>query len=119
MSAKREDEIMIQDTLAKIEAQIQNASSLTPERRAELIKSLETLKAEVNDLARTNQEDAASIAGFTGVSTYEATRAQKNPELLQHSLDGLSASAVQFEKSHPRLYKAVESISNTLSNIGI
>lgn len=110
---------MIQDTLAKIEAQIQNAASLSPERRAELMQSLETLKAEVNQLAQTNKDDAASIAGFAGVSTHEAMREQKNPELLQHSLDGLSASVVRFEKTHPRLYKAVESISNTLSGIGI
>jgi septal ring factor EnvC (AmiA/AmiB activator) len=110
---------MIQDTIAKIEAQIRNSSSLTPERREELNQLLATLKAEVNDLAKTNQEDAQSIAGFTQVSAHEAMRAEQNPALLQHSLDGLTASAAQFEKSHPRLYQVVQSITNTLSNLGI
>lgn len=110
---------MIKDTLAKIEEQIQNSANLTPERRAELQKLMETLKAEVNELAQTNEDDAASIAGYTGVSTHEAMRSEQNPELLQHSLNGLTASAAQFEKSHPRLYQAVQSVTNTLSNIGI
>ena len=110
---------MIQDTIAKIEAQIKNAASLTPERREELTKLLATLKAEVDDLALTNQEDAQSIAGFTQLSTYEATRSAQNPQLLEHSLGGLTASAAQFEKSHPRLFQAVQSITNTLSNLGI
>jgi queuine/archaeosine tRNA-ribosyltransferase len=110
---------MIQDTIAKIEAQIQSSSSITPERREELKELLATLKAEVNELAVTNQEDAQSIAGYTQLSAYEATRSTQNPALLQHSLDGLTVSAAQFEKSHPRLFQAVQSITNTLSNLGI
>lgn len=110
---------MIQDTIAKIEAQIEGSATLTPERREELTALLATLKAEVNELAVTNQEEAQSIAGFTQVSAYEAMRSEQNPALLQHSLGGLTASAAKFEKSHPRLYQVVQSITNTLSNLGI
>lgn len=110
---------MIKDTLAKIEEQIQNSASLTPERRAELIKLLETLKTEVSELAETNADDAQSIANFTQLSTHEATRSEQKPELLQHSLGGLSASVASLEKTHPRLFQAVQSITDTLSNLGI
>ncbi|HEY1171908.1 MAG TPA: DUF4404 family protein [Verrucomicrobiae bacterium] len=99
---------MIKDTIARIEAQIQNSTSLTPERREELNELLDTLKAEVNQLT----DSGKSIVSRT-VETGDA------PELLQSSLDDLTQSAAKFEKSHPRLFQAAQSITNTLSNIGI
>lgn len=110
---------MILDTLQKIEARIQGASVLKEESRKELLGLLSTMKSEVADLSRTHSEQAQSIAGFAEVSTHEATREDKNPELLQLSLKGLSASATGFETSHPRLVEIVNSICNTLSNLGI
>ncbi len=110
---------MIEDTIGKIEARIQGADTIKEERRRELLQLLGTLKAEVEELSKTNQEQAESIAGFTGVSTHEATRAEQNPELLRLSLDGLSSSVTELEKSHPRLVQIVNAISNTLSNLGI
>jgi len=110
---------MIHDTIARIEAQIRNSANLSEERRAELAALLATLKAEVGELAKTHGEQAASIAGFAQVSAHEATRSQPNPEALQHSLSGLEASVSEFEKSHPRLVNIVNSISHTLSNLGI
>lgn len=97
---------MIRNTIAKIEAQIENSTSLTPERRKELTELLEELKAEVNQLTDT-------------VPVENRVKHTENPELLQQSIDELTEAAAKFEKSHPRLFQAAQSITNTLSNIGI
>lgn len=110
---------MIQDTISRLEAQIQDSKNLPPARRAELTSLLSTLKSEVNELAKTHSEQAESIAGFARVSAHEATRSQPNQQALQHSLGGLEASVSGFEGSHPRLVQIVNSICNTLSNLGI
>ena len=110
---------MIQDTIAKIEERLQRTGSLREEQRAELLKLLVSLKEEVGDLSQTEPEKAQSIAGFTAVSAHEATRDEKNPELVDLSLQGLSRSVQGFEESHPKLVQAVNSICTTLSNLGI
>jgi hypothetical protein len=110
---------MIEDTVSNIEAKIQASDSIKDDRKRELLQMLGTLKAEIATLSKTNSEQAQSIAGFTELSTHEATRAQQNPELLQLSLKGLSSSVDGFEKSHPQLVQLVNSISTMLSNLGI
>ena len=110
---------MIEDTIGKIEARIEGADAIKEDRRHELLELLGTLKSEVATLSQTHGEEAQSIAGFTEVSTHEATRAEQNPELLKLSLDGLGSSVRGFEESHPRLVQIVNAISNTLANLGI
>ena len=110
---------MIRDTIGKIEERLRGAESVNDENRAELLKLLATLKAEVSDLSETDAEQAQSIAGFAAVSTHEAIREDKNPELAELSLKGLSSSVQGFEESHPKLVQAVNSICTTLSNLGI
>jgi hypothetical protein len=110
---------MIEDTIAKIEARLENSEALSQDKREELQQLLSTLKLEVAKLSKTHAEQAQSIAGFTEMSTHEATREQQNPELLKLSLRGLSSSVEEFEKSHPKLVQIVNSFSNILSNLGI
>ena len=110
---------MIDDTIAKIEARIRKANSVPEENKAELLSLFSTLKSEVAQLAQTHEEQAQSITGFTEVSAHEATREERNPELLKHSLDGLSSSVTGFEESHPKLVQIVNRICTTLSNLGI
>ena len=110
---------MIEETIGKIEAKIENAETVREDRRAELLQLLGTLKSEVAELSRTHREEAQSIAGFTEISTHEATRTDQNPELLNLSLKGLSSSVTGFEESHPRLVQIVNAITHTLSNLGI
>ena len=110
---------MIQETISKIEAQIRQSDAVQPQSKAELLSLLATLKAEMAEIARTHGEQAQSIAGFTAVSTHEATREEPNPQLLKLSLEGLSSSVQGFEESHPRLVQIVNAISTTLSNLGI
>ena len=110
---------MIEDTLQQIESRLRSSESVPKERRAELLKLLTTLKSEVAELSKTHGEEAQSIAGFTNISAHEATRAEQNPELLSLSLKGLTSSVEGFESSHPQLVRIVNSISQTLSNLGI
>jgi len=110
---------MIEDTIDKIEARIKTGESINPERREELLQLLATLKSEMAALSQTHGEEAQSIASFAAASAHEATRTQQNPQLLKLSLEGLSQSVDGFKKSHPRLVQVVNSISNTLSNLGI
>ena len=110
---------MIDDTIAKIEARIQAAEAIKEDRRHELLELLGTLKSEVANLSETDREHAQSIAGFAELSTHEATRAEQNPRLLDISLQGLKSSVSELEKSHPQLVQIVNSISHTLSNLGI
>src|SRR3974377_1390266 len=98
---------MIEDTIGKIEARIQGADAIHPDRRDELLQLRGTLKSEVAALSKTHGEQAQSIAGFAEISTHEATRAEQNPELLKLSLEGLGSSVQGFESSHPRLVQLV------------
>lgn len=110
---------MIDDTIQKIEAQLQSAEAIPAERRRELLELVAKLKAEVSTFSRTHGDEAQSIAGFTQVSAHEATRETPNPQLLGLSLKGLRSSVEGFEETHPKLVQVVNSISNTLSNLGI
>lgn len=110
---------MINETIKQIEARIQSADALPPDRRRELLDLLTKLKSEAGELAKTHNEQAQSIVGFTQVSAHEATRADQDPALLNLSTEGLRKSVEEFEKSHPKLAQVVNTISTTLSNSGI
>ena len=110
---------MIDETIAKIEAKIQKVNSVKDENKQELLNLLGTLKIEISELAKTHAEQAQSIAAFTEVSTHEATRQEKNPELLELSVRGLESSVHGFETSHPQLVEIVNAFCLMLSNMGI
>lgn len=110
---------MINETIKQIEARIQSAEALAPERQRELLDLLAKLKSETGELAKTHNEQAQSIVAFTQVSTHEATRAEQDPALLNLSTEGLRKSVAEFETSHPKLAQVVNTISTTLSNSGI
>ncbi len=115
----RKDGDMIEDTITQIEERIEKTKSLNDEKKRELLNLLSILKTEVSELSRTHTEHTQSITGFAGVSIHEAIRKEKNPQLLELSLQGLSTSVEGFESSHPQLVGIVNSICNVLSNIGI
>jgi len=112
-------ETMNEKTIGEIEARIRGADSNSDDRKRELLELLGTLKAEVGVLEKTHDEQARSIAGFAQLSAHEATRAEQNPQLRELSIQGLRSSVEGFEKSHPQLVAIVNTISNTLSNLGI
>jgi hypothetical protein len=110
---------MIRENLDKLEATVREAGTLKEENRAELLELVARLKDETSDLAKTNAEQAHSIAAFAAVSAHEATRAEPDATLRELSLRGLSHSVSRFEESHPHLVQVVNSICNALSNLGI
>ena len=110
---------MIEETIRNIEARIRSAEALTGDGKRELLRLVGTLKTEITDLSRTRAEHAESITGFIDRSTHEATRREKNPELLRLSLEGLEASVKGFEASHPKLVAGVNSVCTMLANAGI
>jgi chromosome segregation ATPase len=109
----------MQDTISKIEERIRNAGTMQEQSRAELLDLLGQLKSQISTLSQTDQEQAQSIAGFTEVSAHEATRGEKNPQLLQHSLGGLKSSVEELEQSHPQLVGVVNRLAAMLANMGI
>lgn len=109
---------MPRDTVESIEDRIKRAD-IPPEKRRQLLGLLDTLKGEVESLARTHGDDAQSIASLADVSAQEAVRPQPKPEVLKLSLAALDKSVEDFETSHPSLVRIVNEISMMLSNIGI
>jgi hypothetical protein len=110
---------MIKDTITQIEEKLAKDVSVAPEEKEELLRLLKVLSAEVNELAKTHAEQAESISHFARASTHEATRKERDPQLLKLSLKGLSSSTEGFEVSHPRLVEIVNRISHVLANMGI
>jgi hypothetical protein len=77
---------MIKDTMKVIKGKIQKESSISNERKTELLGLLSTLESDINKLSKTHSEHAESITGFIERSTHEATRREKEPELLNFHL---------------------------------
>jgi hypothetical protein len=110
---------VIQNTMKKIKAKIQQGSSVTNERKTELLSLLSVLETEITNLSKSDSEHAESIAGFIERSTHEATRRKKHPDLFTISLAGLTASVKGFEASHPVLVADINNFCAVLANMGI
>ena len=110
---------MLDETLAKLEANIRESDAIQADQKAELLRLLTTLKSEIATLEHTHAEQAASVLGLTERSMHEAIRQPKDPQLTASALQELAASVAELEVSHPQLVNAVNAISVLLSNIGI
>ncbi len=110
---------MVEDTLKRIEREIIGNDNLSQEKKQQLTGLLTELKEQILNLNNTNTIDAASIANYAETSIREATRQEKSSELLSHSIEGLSLYAKKFEVSHPTLIGVINTIGQTLVNIGV
>jgi hypothetical protein len=110
---------MIKTTIESIESKVKNTDSMGEEDKQELLKLLSTLETEVLDLSKTHPDEAESITGFTQVSAHEATRGQRNEQLVHLSIKGLTSSIDGFESTHEELVRIVNSIAHILSNMGM
>lgn len=110
---------MIQNRLDEIEKRLKQNKTVKESDKDELLTLLNTLRTEIADLSRTHQEQAESIARFAELSTHEATRSEKSPELFDLSIKGLTSSIEGFEISHPRLVGIINAFCNYLTNMGI
>ena len=107
---------MAKALIEKITNKLQQADGLDAASRQELLGMLEALKAEMGSLG---DEHAESIASFAGAAAHEATRSSRNPNLLQHAVDGLAESVKELESDHPKTVEIVNGICTMLSNLGI
>jgi phage I-like protein len=110
---------MIKKTIATIEEKVKQLDSIKKENKTQLLTLLSSLKTEIEELSKTRREEAESILGFTTISTHETMRQDKNPHLVELSLEGLASSVKGFESSHPTLVGTVNAICVILSNLGI
>lgn len=110
---------MIEKRIETIRSMIESTRHIPSKTKAELLNSLASLKSEVSALAETHHEAASSITHFADAAAHEASRAQKNPQLVETALHGLRISVQEFESSHPTLVSRVSGFATTLSNLGI
>ena len=106
-------------TITDIETKIGKTVSMKEEDKSDLLNLLTALKSEIAELSKTHAEHAQSITNFTQISTHEATREQKNTDLMDASLKGLTSSVDDFKNTHPKLVETVNRISQILANMGI
>jgi hypothetical protein len=104
---------MIRDTISEIEAKLKDAGSLSAEAKRELSELLAKLKAEVTDLARTDADQARSIAPATG--------ADREPDLDDASQprDLSIALQVRIAKAIPRNARRLTNSSCRLLRPGL
>lgn len=88
---------MIQQTISELEAKIR-AATLSDPAKTELLQLVARLKAETG-------AESGDKAG--------------EKQKLKSSMEELRSSVAGFEQSHPKIVQAVNSISTTLSNLGI
>jgi hypothetical protein len=110
---------MLKTTITNIESKIKRNASIKNREKTELLKLLSGLKNEISEFSKIDNEQAESITGFAQTSAHEATRKDKNEDLLDLSLKGLTSSVSELESSHPKLVEIVNRISQMLSNMGI
>jgi hypothetical protein len=110
---------MLKTTITNIENKIKRNASIKDKEKTELLKLLSSLKNEISEFSKIDNEQAESITGFAQTSAHEATRKDKNEDLLDLSLKGLTSSVSELESSHPKLVEIVNRISQMLSNMGI
>jgi DNA repair exonuclease SbcCD ATPase subunit len=110
---------MIQERLDKMEEKLKESTTVKESDKEELLTLLNSLRTEITDLSQTHREPAESIARFAELSAHEATRSEKNSDLVDLSIQGLTSSIQGFEVSHPRLVGVINSFCNYLTNMGI
>ncbi|MEP6809302.1 MAG: DUF4404 family protein [Chthoniobacterales bacterium] len=110
---------MIEDRIQHIQSTIQSASKISDETKSELLREVAALKSEIENLAKSHPDEAASITHFAGAATHEVARPGKDPQLAETALQGLGLSIRGLEESHPVLTGTVNRFATALSNMGL
>jgi len=110
---------MINETILKIQKTIANSKTISEENRKELLQLVSSLEHEVLDVARSDREEAQSIANFASASAHEAMKEKVDSRMFELAREGLMASVRKFEVTHPDLVSVVNAISTMLANMGI
>lgn len=111
---------MIEETIARIEARLRSAAPMLDGTRAELLRLLDTLRAEVRQLPPAATPQAEKMASAVEASTEAAvTYAEGGVQYDEKPFHELAESVREFEGSHPRLVQTVNHLANTLAGLGI
>ena len=110
---------MLDELLNQLEKKFKTNNTLSEEQQSEFLNLTNKLREELTDLAKNEPDKAHSIAGFTNMTAHESLKSEKNESLLEHSSKGLSQSIQEFEISHPNLVGIIDTISRTLSRLGV
>ncbi len=114
-----ESSAILEYRIGIIQKTIQRAPNIPDDTKAELLTLVAGLESELAILSKTHHEEASSITRFADVSTHEASRSQKNPQLAETALNGLRVSIRGLEDSHPVLSGTVSRFATALSNMGV
>ena len=113
------ENIMINDTLSKIESAIAKVQAGKSSDKAELVALLNKLKSELAALPASKLDDARSVGYFTEAAAHEVTRENSSVQLKNLSISGISYAVKGFEVSHPELVSVVNEICMILARMGI
>jgi hypothetical protein len=110
---------MIDDILHKIETILKGAHRLPDIKRETLLKLTDDLRQELKTVSKTREEDATTLALLTKLNIHQKLQETQNPTVTEHISKGLSSALTQFETSNPKLVRVINSISTSLSKLGI
>ncbi|HIG07306.1 MAG: DUF4404 family protein [Methylococcales bacterium] len=110
---------MIQDTIVKINALIEQADRLTREQRSQLLSLTEQLQRDIQLIETVDQEQAQSVVVLAKLTSHEYLRSEQNPELIAMAEEGLALAIADYEKSHPKLYQTLQSLCIALRGLGV
>lgn len=99
---------------------IEQARNLDPADQKQLLDLTDTLETELDELAKTHQGQAKTISSFAQQAAEQKLEPRQSSDADNDDLlENLETSIKEFEVSHPTLTSTVQSIVNTLSNMGI
>jgi len=110
---------MIQDTILKINALIEQADRLTSEQRRQLLDLIAQLQRDIQLIETVDHEQAQSVAVLAKLASHEYLRAEQNPELIAMAEKGLALAIEDYEESHPKLYQTLQSLCIALRGLGV
>ena len=110
---------MIEERIQLSQSTIEAAPKIPDQTESELLRQVAALRSEIETLAESHPEEAASITHFAGAAAHEAARSSKNPRLAETAFEGLELSIVGLEDSHPIPAGTVNRFATTLSNMGL
>lgn len=107
----------MKNTLQEIKDKLSGDSSLSEDKKNELLSLLEELEGEMGNAGSGDQ--MKNISSHVKRTTEEVIKEEKNPDLIEKALNDLRDSVTEFEVSHPKLFEKVNNISAMLASMGI
>jgi hypothetical protein len=110
---------MVEETLQHIESRLRERGTMTDEQRAELLALVGKLRLELDELEKTDPEQAQQVANLTERTARYATREPPDGQLVEQSSRNLRRVAYELEASHPRLARVADAMLRMLADIGL